>query len=164
VAVLFSLSWFVLALAAVAGYGAVLLGALLGPALTRLDPPEAAAVAQLTYRIGARGIENACYLVGPAAAGVLVTAPAGPGGYGPWPWLAVALWPVSLAVRSAVVQPARRTVVVTLGELAGAPAGSETRQAQLATAVGRLRAGALAVMVLFAVAVAVAAFGTGLGR
>ena len=73
-AVLFSLSWFVLALSAVGGYGAVLLGALLGPSLTRLDPPEAAAVAQVTYRIGARGAENACYLVGPAAVGVLVDA------------------------------------------------------------------------------------------
>lgn len=162
-AVLFSLSWFVLALSAVGGYGAVLLGALLGPSLTRLDPPEAAAVAQVTYRIGARGAENACYLVGPAAVGVLVAAPAGPGGYGPWPWLAVALWPVSLAVRAAVLQPARRTVVVALGDLAGAPAGSESRRAQLAAAAGRLRAGALAVVALFAMAVAVAAFGVGLG-
>jgi len=164
VAVLFAFSWFVLALSAACGYGAVFLGAWLGPALTRLDPHEAVAVAQVGYRIGARGAENACYLVGPAALGVLVAAPAGPGGYGPWPWVAIALWPVSLAVRSVVVQPGRRTVAVALGELAGAPTGSDGRRAQLTAATRRVRAGALVVFALFAVAVAVAVAGLSFGR
>jgi len=157
VPVLFALASSLLVVAATAGYGALFLAAALGPIVRRLDPVDASAVARATYRVGALGTEQACLAVGPLAVATVATSEGTIGWSAPWVWIGLVLWAASLAVRAAVLQPARRQALVILGELAGSRSGQEARSTQLDRVNRRVQLAASACAALFVIGVAVCA-------
>ena len=159
--VLFSFACFVLVISAVTGYGALFLATAIGPATARLEPGDASAVAQITYRVGARRLETTGALVGPAGLAVVASSQDRLSWSAPWLWIALALWAATVVIRLAVVQPARRSALVILGGLAGSRSGAALRHEQLATSNRRLQFGARVCVVLFVAAVAVVAFHPG---
>ncbi len=159
--VLFSFACFVLVLSAVIGYGALFLATAIGPATSRLEPGDASAVAQVTYRVGARRLETAGALVGPAGLVVVASSQDRLSWSAPWLWIALVLWVATVAVRLAVVQPARRSALVILGGLAGSRSGAALRHEQLATVSRRLQLGGRICVVLFVAAVAIVVFHPG---
>jgi len=158
-AALFRASVLVCIVTTVIGYGAVFFAVLLGPLVRRLDSVDAAAVARAGYRLGARRAEQAMVLVGPAGA-VAVAASDGVLSWSSgWFWLAQGAWLVSLVLRWALVQPARRAQLVVLGELAGGGAPeSSTKRAHAASAAQRMQIGLLLILVLFVAAAALVSF------
>ncbi|MCC6434623.1 MAG: hypothetical protein IT196_06295 [Acidimicrobiales bacterium] len=166
---LFSVAVAVAVLASLVGFGSVFQSCSIGPPARRLgagDAVDALAVSQALYRAAARRNETAIVVVGPA----LLAATAASDGRIAWSqwwvWVALAAWALSLVVRSAVVQPARRAALVVLGELAGSRSvESEAKRAQAAGLQQRAHAGlsAMAVLCLAAVAAVVAGTAGGVG-
>lgn len=159
--VLFSLACFLLVLSAVIGYGALFVATAIAPATSRLEPGDASAVAQVTYRVGARRLETSGALVGPAGLAVVATSQDRLSWSAPWLWIALALWAATVVIRLAVMQPARRSALVILGGLAGSRSGGALRHEQLSTVSRRLLLGARVCIVLFVAAVAVVTFHPG---
>ncbi|MEZ5262960.1 MAG: hypothetical protein R2755_14590 [Acidimicrobiales bacterium] len=164
---LFALAVGVAGLAALVGYGAVFLSWSIGPPAGRLDAvdaSEALAVSRALYRSGARRNEAAALLVGPA----LLVAAASSDGRLPWGswwlWASLVAWALTVVVRVALIQPARRSALVLLGELAGAGGGDlDGKRAQVLGLQRRVQLGGSAVCVLCVAALAALAVGgTGL--
>lgn len=158
--VLFRLTLFLLAACVVVGAGAVCFSVSLAPRLRRLDATDAAAVAQSTYRAGARRNELALLPAGP----LLVVAAAASDGRLPWSawwlWAALACWSAAVGARAAVVEPARRAALVVLGELAGTgPVEVDAKRALLDASLRRGHLGSLLVAACVAVALGSTALG-----
>ncbi len=158
---LFSIASFVLVLSTVVGYGALFVATALGAATAGLEPGDAAAVAQITYRVGAFGLETAGLAVGPAGLAMVATSEQRLQWSAPWLWTALALWALTVAIRLTVVQPARRSALVILGELAGTRTAAALRQEQLAAVSRRLLFGSRSCLALFIGACAVVAWHPG---
>lgn len=149
---LFSVAVAVAVLAALVGFGSVLQSCSIGPPARRLaagDAVDALAVSRVLYRAAARRNETAVVVVGPALLAAVAASEGRIGWSRWWVWVAVGAWAATLVVRAAVVQPARRSALVVLGELAGARGvGSEAKQAQAAGLQQRAHAGLTLMAVL----------------
>ena len=147
---LFRSALLLLILSATVGYGAVFFALLLGPLVRRLDPVDAAAVTRAAYRLGARRAEAAIAATAPAGAAAVALSEGQIRWSQPWLWIAGSCWLVGLVLRSAVVQPARRTQQVVLGELAGGGSSDGPgRRALLGGSSRRMQLGLMVVFVLF---------------
>lgn len=157
--VLFRTAILLCLVATVIGYGAVFFAGLLGPLVRRLDSVDAAAVAKAGYRLGARRAEQAMAVVGPAGAVAVAASDGALSWSSGWFWLAEAAWLLTMVLRWALVQPARRAQLVLLGELAGGGAPeSSGKRGHAAAQAQHMQIGLLLILLLFVVAAAAVSF------